>query len=62
LIVFDFEHVFCRDNPVERLGYGVNGIKDVKKHKWFDGFNWEDLRKRTIKPPYTPTVNFISIS
>ena len=26
---------FCRENPVERLGYQKNGILDIKKHKWF---------------------------
>lgn len=23
----------CRDNAAERLGYGKNGISDIKKHK-----------------------------
>ena len=26
---------FCRENPAERLGYQKDGIKDIKKHKWF---------------------------
>ena len=26
---------FCRENPVERLGYQKDGILDIKKHKWF---------------------------
>ena len=26
---------FCKDNPVERLGYQKDGILDIKKHKWF---------------------------
>ena len=26
---------FCRENPVERLGYQKDGIIDIKKHKWF---------------------------
>ena len=26
---------FCRDNPVERLGYQKHGVLDIKKHRWF---------------------------
>lgn len=39
----------CRDNPAERL-------TEVQKHKWFDGFNWEGLRNRTLPPPILPKV------
>lgn len=46
----------CRDNPAERLGYQKGGIKDIQKHKWFDGFNWEGLRDRSIIPPIIPMV------
>ncbi|KAJ8022893.1 cGMP-dependent protein kinase 1 [Holothuria leucospilota] len=46
----------CRDNPTERHGYQKNGLKDIQKHKWFDGFNWEGLRKRTLTPPILPEV------
>ncbi|XP_013793218.2 cGMP-dependent protein kinase 1-like [Limulus polyphemus] len=46
----------CRDNHAERLGYQKGGIKDIQKHKWFDGFNWEGLRDRTLKPPILPHV------
>jgi len=24
----------CRENPAERLGYGKNGINDIRKHKF----------------------------
>uniref|UniRef100_A0A7N8YQI6 cGMP-dependent protein kinase n=1 Tax=Mastacembelus armatus TaxID=205130 RepID=A0A7N8YQI6_9TELE len=34
----------CRDNPSERLGNQKNGVKDIQKHKWFEGFNWDGLR------------------
>nr|XP_020472336.1 cGMP-dependent protein kinase 1-like isoform X2 [Monopterus albus] len=47
----------CRDNPAERLGNLKNGVKDIQKHKWFEGFNWEGLRKGTLTPPITPDVS-----
>ncbi|KAF3701701.1 cGMP-dependent protein kinase 1 [Channa argus] len=46
----------CRDNPSERLGNQKNGLKDVQKHKWFEGFNWDGLRRGTTDPPFKPTV------
>ncbi|XP_043597659.1 cGMP-dependent protein kinase, isozyme 2 forms cD5/T2 isoform X3 [Bombus pyrosoma] len=46
----------CRDNPAERLGYQKGGISEIQKHKWFDGFNWEGLRSRTLAPPIMPRV------
>ncbi|XP_012734552.1 cGMP-dependent protein kinase 1 isoform X2 [Fundulus heteroclitus] len=47
----------CRDSPSERLGNLKNGVKDIQKHKWFEGFNWEGLRKGTLTPPITPKVS-----
>ncbi|KAI9552875.1 hypothetical protein GHT06_020759 [Daphnia sinensis] len=46
----------CRDNPAERLGYQKGEIRDIQKHKWFDGFNWEGLRNRTLTPPIIPQI------
>jgi len=46
----------CRDNSSERLGYQKGGIRDIQKHKWFDGFNWEGLRTRTLSPPIMPKI------
>uniref|UniRef100_A0A8C6WKR4 cGMP-dependent protein kinase n=1 Tax=Neogobius melanostomus TaxID=47308 RepID=A0A8C6WKR4_9GOBI len=47
----------CRDNPIERLGNLKNGVKDIQKHKWFEGFNWEGLKKGTLTPPISPNVS-----
>ncbi|XP_034425716.1 cGMP-dependent protein kinase 1-like isoform X1 [Hippoglossus hippoglossus] len=47
----------CRDNPSERLGNLKNRVKDIQKHKWFEGFNWEGLKKGTLTPPITPDVS-----
>ncbi|XP_073992116.1 cGMP-dependent protein kinase for isoform X3 [Rhodnius prolixus] len=50
----------CRDNPAERLGYQKGGISEIQKHKWFDGFNWEGLRMRTLTPPILPKVRSVT--
>ncbi|XP_035231013.1 cGMP-dependent protein kinase 1-like isoform X2 [Stegodyphus dumicola] len=44
----------CKENPSERLGYQKGGITDIKKHKWFQGFDWDGLRNRTLTPPIVP--------
>ncbi|XP_020911270.1 cGMP-dependent protein kinase 1 [Exaiptasia diaphana] len=46
----------CRDNPVERLGYQKDGLSDIKKHKWFQGFHWQALVDRTLEPPIKPKI------
>ena len=32
------------------------GVSDIKKHRWFNSLNWEDLLKKKLKPHYIPTV------
>merc|ERR1712165_74131 len=46
----------CRDNSAERLGYQKGGIRDIQKHKWFDGFNCEGLRNKTLSVPIMPKI------
>eukprot|EP00108_Taenia_solium_P008664 TsM_000401800 transcript=TsM_000401800 gene=TsM_000401800 len=47
----------CRENPTERFGYGKGGLNEIKKHVWFEGFDWRGLRSRNLKPPYLPQVS-----
>ncbi|XP_037535888.1 cGMP-dependent protein kinase 1 [Nematolebias whitei] len=46
----------CRSKPSERLGSRKNGAKDIHKHKWFEGFHWDALCKRTLTPPLVPRL------
>ncbi|XP_074594217.1 cGMP-dependent protein kinase, isozyme 1-like [Brevipalpus obovatus] len=47
----------CKENPSERIGVQKNGFHDLKRHKWFAGFDWGALVRRAIKPPIIPILN-----
>ncbi|XP_049619653.1 cGMP-dependent protein kinase 1 [Syngnathus scovelli] len=49
----------CRHNPSERLGSRRNGAKDIQKHKWFEGFNWDGLSRGTLSPALSPKIKHI---
>ncbi|KAG5888241.1 hypothetical protein JTB14_027923 [Gonioctena quinquepunctata] len=47
----------CRKDPMERLGMGPDGIQEIRTHKWFTGFNWEQLGAFQMKPPFVPKLS-----
>lgn len=47
----------CKPIPTDRLGCLKNGANDIRKQKWFDGFDWEKLRERKLKPPVVPKLS-----
>ncbi|KAL4504253.1 hypothetical protein ABPG72_021091 [Tetrahymena utriculariae] len=38
-------------NPQKRLGFGKNDFEEIKKHPFFNGFNWTHAIQRKLKPP-----------
>lgn len=46
----------AKEFPSERLGNGRNGVNDIRRHKWFQGFDWDGLAQGSLEAPYTPKI------
>jgi cGMP-dependent protein kinase 2 len=38
-------------DPNDRLGHGQHGVRDIKEHPFFNGFDWETLSCGRAEPP-----------
>eukprot|EP00048_Salpingoeca_helianthica_P015274 m.225914 g.225914 ORF g.225914 m.225914 type:complete len:706 (-) comp16829_c0_seq1:184-2301(-) len=47
----------CKDQPGERLGVKLEGIKAIKRHKWFNNIHWEALNAKTLTAPVRPKLS-----
>ncbi|XP_048043773.1 serine/threonine-protein kinase N2 isoform X2 [Megalobrama amblycephala] len=43
-------------NPEKRLGAGDQDANEVKKHRFFQGIDWEALLAKRVKPPFLPSI------
>jgi serine/threonine protein kinase len=49
----DFINRCLKRKESKRLGY-TDGIQELKSHKWFNGFDWDGVYKKTILAPFVP--------
>ncbi|XP_006882844.1 PREDICTED: ribosomal protein S6 kinase alpha-2 isoform X2 [Elephantulus edwardii] len=43
-------------NPCNRLGAGLDGVEEIKRHPFFMTIDWNKLYRKEIKPPFKPAV------
>lgn len=41
-------------NPAQRLGCGPEGWEEVKRHPFWNGYNWSDVMGKKLEPPFKP--------
>ena len=45
-----------KKEPDKRLGGGPGDAEDIKKHPWFEGFDWDALLRKELIPPFIPII------
>lgn len=43
-------------NPENRLGAGEEDAAEIKRHKFFQGVDWDALLAKKVKPPFEPSI------
>ncbi|XP_060517416.1 cGMP-dependent protein kinase 1-like [Cylas formicarius] len=50
----------CRPVPSERLGMLRGGTKDIKMHKWYQGFEWVRFSQCQLQSPFKPKLKDVT--
>ena len=43
-------------NPANRLGAGLDGVEEIKRHAFFSKIDWNRLYRREVDPPFKPAT------
>mmetsp|Transcript_38647 Transcript_38647/g.90823 ORF Transcript_38647/g.90823 Transcript_38647/m.90823 type:complete len:809 (+) Transcript_38647:75-2501(+) len=46
----------CAKEPSQRAPMRKGGLKNLKSHGWYEGFDWDSMINLTMPPPYKPKV------
>lgn len=46
----------CQKEATNRLGYQKGGIDDIRKHKWYAGFDWKRFQAQQEAAPLIPQI------
>ncbi|KAJ2862647.1 Serine/threonine-protein kinase Sgk2 [Coemansia aciculifera] len=55
----DFIMRILERDPQKRLGHGVFGTENVKRHVFFHGIDWDKIYRQEYAPPFVPKVSSI---
>ncbi|KAJ2659549.1 Serine/threonine-protein kinase Sgk2 [Coemansia sp. RSA 1199] len=55
----DFVFQMMDRDPKTRLGHGVFGTENVKRHAFFQGIDWAKIYRQEYAPPFVPKVSSI---
>merc|ERR1712187_606769 len=47
----------CSNKPADRPPMKKGGSDNVKRHKWYEGFDWAKFENMTMDVPYKPKVD-----
>lgn len=54
--VFSLLESLLRKDPERRLGSGLGGSEEIKRHRWFEEVDWDLLLKKQYSAPFTPRL------
>ncbi|KAJ2637013.1 Serine/threonine-protein kinase Sgk2 [Coemansia sp. RSA 1694] len=55
----DFVFRMMEREPQRRLGHGVFGTENIKRHVFFHGIDWGKIYRQEYAPPFVPKVSSI---